>query len=158
MCEKDQEIKRLTLALAERDALLRDLAKANREYFPEEAFPPQHPELMARIEAALSASAEQSAPVEIDERAAFEKYECEDPSGPQVDPMWMLRCTLDPEKYGILSVQSDWDAWQARAALERKPSELEIAGYEGSSGLYYSKMAAVANGEQVIEPVYRVTK
>jgi uncharacterized protein YrrD len=38
------------------------------------------------------------------------------------------------------------------------PKSIEIAGYEGSSGLYYSKMAAVANGEQVIEPVYRVKK
>lgn len=34
----------------------------------------------------------------------------------------------------------------------------EIAGYEGSSGLYYSRLAAVANGEQSIEPVYRVKK
>lgn len=33
---------------------------------------------------------------------------------------------------------------------------LEIAGYEGSSGLYYSRLAAVANGEQKIEPIYRV--
>jgi hypothetical protein len=33
-----------------------------------------------------------------------------------------------------------------------------IAGYEGTSGLYYSKLAAVANGEQRIEPIYRVKK
>jgi len=65
---------------------------------------------------------EPSAPVERDERAAFEHFECEDPNGPQVDPMWMLRCTINPDNYGILSVQSDWQAWQSRAALERKPS------------------------------------
>lgn len=42
-------------------------------------------------------------------------------------------------------------AWNQRAGHS-------IAGYEGSAGLYYSKLAAVANGEQVIEPVYRVKK
>ena len=36
--------------------------------------------------------------------------------------------------------------------------EYEIAGYEGSSGLYYSRLSAVANGEQSVEPVYRVKK
>lgn len=36
--------------------------------------------------------------------------------------------------------------------------DYEIAGYEGSSGLYYSRLAAVANGEQSVEPVYRVKK
>ena len=34
----------------------------------------------------------------------------------------------------------------------------ELAGYEGSSGLYYSRLAAVANGEQSVEPIYRVKK
>lgn len=41
------------------------------------------------------------------------------------------------------------------AALESDPV-YEIAGYEGSSGLYYTRHLAVANGEQRIEPVYRV--
>lgn len=39
-----------------------------------------------------------------------------------------------------------------------KKVEYELAGYEGNSGLYYSKLAAVANGEQRIEPIYRVKK
>jgi hypothetical protein len=39
-----------------------------------------------------------------------------------------------------------------------KRADHSIAGYEGSAGLYYSKRAAVANGEQAIEPVYRVKK
>lgn len=34
----------------------------------------------------------------------------------------------------------------------------EIAGYEGSAGFYYSRLLAVANGEQAVEPVYRVKK
>lgn len=42
-------------------------------------------------------------------------------------------------------------------ALKQTPV-LEIVGYEGSSGLYYSRLSAVANGEQSIEPVYRVKK
>ena len=42
-------------------------------------------------------------------------------------------------------------------ALAADPS-YEIAGYEGTAGLYYSRLAAVANGEQMIEPVYRVKK
>lgn len=52
-------------------------------------------------------------------------------------------------------------AADAKAILEQPAEqqvEYEIAGYEGSSGLYYSRLAAVANGEQSIEPVYRVKK
>lgn len=37
-----------------------------------------------------------------------------------------------------------------------KCPELVIAGYEGCAGLYYTRQLAVANGEQKIEPVYRV--
>ncbi|MEG1038691.1 MAG: hypothetical protein RSE94_02105 [Pseudomonas sp.] len=55
-----------------------------------------------------------SAPVERDERAEFEHWECYAPEGPQVDPMWMSRCTIDRNAYGIASVQKDWEAWQAR--------------------------------------------
>ncbi|AFV50642.1 Lar-like restriction alleviation protein [Pseudomonas phage AF] len=47
--------------------------------------------------------------------------------------------------------QSAIDRWNRRAGHS-------IAGYEGTSGLYYSKLAAVANGEQAVEPVYRVKK
>lgn len=42
-------------------------------------------------------------------------------------------------------------------ALKAEP-EYELAGYEGSAGFYYSKMLAAANGEQLIEPIYRVKK
>lgn len=33
---------------------------------------------------------------------------------------------------------------------------LEVAGYEGASGLYQTKLQAVSNFEQKSEPVYRV--
>lgn len=105
--------------LAERGALLREVLMAFKP--GKTATLEEFSALMDKVRLSLSASAEPSTPVERDERAAFERYECEDPDGPQVDPMWMLRCTLDPEKYGILSVQSDWESWKARAALERKP-------------------------------------
>ncbi|MDH1101132.1 hypothetical protein N5C37_08415 [Pseudomonas mosselii] len=36
-----------------------------------------------------------------------------------------------------------------------KPA-LQIAGYEGGGGLYRTKLDAARNGEQMIEPVYRV--
>lgn len=52
-------------------------------------------------------------------------------------------------------------ASDAKAILDQAAepqTEYEIAGYEGSSGLYYSRFAAVANGEQSVEPVYRVKK
>lgn len=42
-------------------------------------------------------------------------------------------------------------------ALKQTPV-LEIAGYEGSAGLYHSRMAAVNNFEQKAEPVYRLKR
>lgn len=50
-----------------------------------------------------------SAPVEIDERAAFEK---QFPSE---------RLARDGDGYANDSISSEWEGWQARAALERKP-------------------------------------
>lgn len=47
--------------------------------------------------------------------------------------------------------QSAVDRWNNRAGYS-------ISGYEGSAGLYYTRMLAVANGEQKIEPLYRVKK
>lgn len=48
------------------------------------------------------------------------------------------------------------DIWEEICA--KFGTEAEQAGVEGSAGLYYSKHAAVANGEQKIEPLYRVKK
>jgi hypothetical protein len=63
MCEKDQEIRRLTLALAERDALLRDTKAMLASELSYELFAKMVSHIK-RIDAALSTSAEPSAPVE----------------------------------------------------------------------------------------------
>lgn len=48
-------------------------------------------------------------------REEFETWSTEDN---QIDPMWLMRCGVDPEKYGILTVQKEWEIWQAsRAAI-----------------------------------------
>lgn len=64
------------------------------------------------------ASAEPSAPVERDERAEFESY--------AVTSAWLglgreEEMARDGEGYAETEVHTAWDAWQARAALERKP-------------------------------------
>lgn len=138
--------------LAERDALLRDVQRGMREYEQGcDQFPPfHHNQLMERIDTALSASAEPSAstereawalqeekrlgierlpvepcaPVEIDERAAFEAWAKEQGLSVSRTPQalcfynGMRRATGD---YIDLSSLCSYAAWQARAALERKP-------------------------------------
>ncbi|GLO05729.1 hypothetical protein PPUJ13061_56330 [Pseudomonas putida] len=68
------------------------------------------PALIDAIDDALSDSAAPSAPVELDERAAFEK-------GYHKDALHR-----DGDEYSRMAVQMAWEGWQARAALERKPS------------------------------------
>ena len=95
----EQERDTLRAQLAERDELLRDTKRCiERNDYP--VF-----ELLKRIDAALSASAESSAPVERDERAEFEQ-------GYQraVDHGWSNVKHLARQM------------WDARAALERNPS------------------------------------
>lgn len=82
--------------LAERDALLRECV-ANKEGLHYEM------DLLAKINTALSARAEPSAPVEIDERAAFDA--------------WTVR---KGRVVGYCGWREDFAIWQARAALERK--------------------------------------
>ncbi|MBF8636031.1 hypothetical protein IRZ48_05800 [Pseudomonas fulva] len=70
---------------------------------------------------ALSASAEPSAPVEIDERAEFEQA-CRDAAaarGRELDPESLRRRT-DGSHVNPLT-ECGWWGWQARATLERKP-------------------------------------
>ncbi len=69
----------------------------------------------AAIADALSASAEPSAPVERDERAEFET-EFKRIGRP------LTRADYHPEAYGNAFDDGAWTGWQARAALERKPS------------------------------------
>ncbi|PYB87146.1 hypothetical protein DMX01_17725 [Pseudomonas fulva] len=74
-----------------------------------------------RIANALSASAEPSAPAEIDERAEFEQA-CRDAAtarGRELDPE-ALRRRADGSHVNPLT-ECGWWGWQARAALGRKP-------------------------------------
>lgn len=72
--------------------------------------------------AALSASAEPSAPVEIDERAEFEQA-CREAAiarGRELDPEALRR--RDDGSHVNPLTECGWWGWQARAALERKPA------------------------------------
>ncbi|WP_236197934.1 hypothetical protein [Pseudomonas putida] len=103
--------------LAERDALLRECFKALLKAGHSKP-------LRERIKSALSASAEPSAPVERDERAAFERFcvdsfnRCCNPTTP-MKMEWMLAARRG-EKYSATGWSKMWEAWKARAALERK--------------------------------------
>ncbi|URD44511.1 Lar family restriction alleviation protein [Pseudomonas sp. BYT-5] len=126
---QEGKIDAIRAQLVERDALLRE---AHEELVCRDS------PVAQRIIAALSASAEPSAPkcetcsdqgivgnilnaetcmdctpsapVERDERAAFEK-------GYHKDALHR-----DGDEYSRMAVQMAWEGWQARAALERKPS------------------------------------
>lgn len=73
---------------------------------------------------------------------------------------WLTKC----KKSGLVEQAepnekaSNPEHWTDAFPVYNSSVEYEIAGYEGSSGLYYSRLAAVANGEQSVEPVYRVKK
>lgn len=98
-----QERDTLRAQLAERDALLREaitVCRTNDLHIT-----------AGHFEDKLSASAETSAPVERDERAEFENTS--EPDGANLD-----RNSYDD--YVNPYVQSSWEGWQARAALERK--------------------------------------
>lgn len=102
--------------LAERDAVLRDTKRCiERNDYP--VF-----ELLKRIDAALPASAEPSAPVERDEHEGFSEA-CREAAlakGREIDPNALER-RPDGSHVNPL-VECGWWGWQARAALERKPS------------------------------------
>lgn len=68
----------------------------------------------ADIDAALSASAQPSATVELDERAEFER------TFPDLDHNL---CSHEDwqDQYECPKAGDMWNGWQARAALERKP-------------------------------------
>lgn len=67
------------------------------------------------------------------------------------DPQWFVKCNCGCSYGPEFEKEHAERGWNQRAGHS-------IAGYEGTSGLYYSKLAAVANGEQRIEPIYRVKK
>ncbi|WP_457253081.1 hypothetical protein [Pseudomonas juntendi] len=67
------------------------------------------------LDSTAPASAEPSAPVEIDDRAGFEAY--------ALDKGWLSQHLKQrPDgNYEDWGVNPEWQAWKARAALERKP-------------------------------------
>lgn len=114
--------------LAERDALLDRLrnhmiAKGVLGEFGPELFQIlniEAPERAAR--AALSASAEPSAPVEIDERQEFESAWSARIERLRIRERGNEFYRVQPnDLYRWNNVQDAWELWQARAALERKP-------------------------------------
>ncbi|WJN52069.1 hypothetical protein [Pseudomonas asiatica] len=101
--------------LAERDALLREIASIPGDSIN------YHATHMSRIaRAALSASAEPSAPVECDERADFERHVILT-TGRPIDSE-LKRHPVRHDEYECRTMQTRWNDWQARAALDRKPS------------------------------------
>ncbi|MDD1981154.1 hypothetical protein [Pseudomonas asiatica] len=104
-CEK------LRAQLAEQDVLLREAYRK---------LPLSESILIRRISAALSASAEPSAPVEIDERADFERHVILT-TGRPIDSE-LKRHPVRHDEYECRTMQTRWNDWQARAALDRKPS------------------------------------
>ncbi|WP_236171562.1 hypothetical protein [Pseudomonas qingdaonensis] len=101
--------------LAERDALLRDINKRHSSGVDFDL----PADLAARVAAVCATSAEPSAPVEIDERAEFEEFALEE-LGPYHNKA--EECLIrSGETYVYGLVHTSWRAWQARAALERKP-------------------------------------
>lgn len=121
-----EDIKSLRAQLAEAQALLRemrDLATAIPPLML--AIPDPHDvvgrdnhivsvnDLIASCDEHLSASAEPSAPVEIDERAEFEAW--------GADQGYFNLKREHSGKYKFQTAWAAWEGWQARAALSRKP-------------------------------------
>lgn len=75
------------------------------------------PELIKGVYLTCRACAEPSAPVEIDERAAFETWYIRD-VGPGLANL--SRINTGSRAYEDEDAMSAWEGWQARAALERK--------------------------------------
>ncbi|MDV9031321.1 hypothetical protein Q7C30_004270 [Pseudomonas sp. RAC1] len=105
----DKANQKLKAELAERDALLREWRHGKNMTLRQCA------SLNERTDSALRERAEPSAPVEIDERAEFEAHYLVDHVFESAD------FEMDGDRYVWQATQDRWEAWQARAALERKP-------------------------------------
>ncbi|MBC2655512.1 hypothetical protein H7A76_08680 [Pseudomonas sp. MSSRFD41] len=102
-CEEATKLHDAEIKLAERDVLLRRITGSD------------HQDSLRAIgeAAALSASAEPAPQVERDERADFEAWF-------NSKPAYVIDWHgADPHDHG--KTMDAWEAWQARAALERKP-------------------------------------
>ena len=100
--ESQEEVVKRGKMLAEAQALIQEAANIAMFTLPSG---------WHKRRAALSATAEPSAPVEIDERAEFERAAAE--QGSNID-------RNSEGDYVNPWVESEWEGWQARAALERK--------------------------------------
>ena len=62
-------------------------------------------------------------------REEFEAWECEAGSGPQTDPIWLMRHQENPDRYLLHPVQRRWEAWQASraAVVVERPEKCEFA-------------------------------
>lgn len=114
-----REVQASRINLAEAQALLRQangLISLSVERLPKkhQTIREHAKQFRSSIESALSASAEPSVPVEIDERAEFENWG---------KTLFYVACFErdDADSYVGRGLQGAWLGWQARAALERKP-------------------------------------
>ena len=122
--EMNDELVDLRAQLAERNALLLQasgLLKVSAERLPRkhQTIREHINHLHGRIECDLSASAEPSAPVEIDERAEFEKAVID--KAERFQPELRQYGDNADAEYRDANIEWGWGLWQARAALERKP-------------------------------------
>jgi hypothetical protein len=107
-----EESRALRAQLAEARALLRRAVQAAGDHY-------LGWDLFNDISDAISASAEPSTPVEIDERAAFEKALID--KAERFLPDLTQYGDLPDAEYRGANIEWAWGLWQARAALERKP-------------------------------------
>ncbi|MEB3843479.1 hypothetical protein [Pseudomonas guariconensis] len=106
--------------LADRDALLREaLPAVEYESGRGDAAGTSYLQLADKIKS-LFVSAEPSAPVEIDERADFERHVILT-TGRPIDSE-LKRHPVRHDEYECRTMQTRWNDWQARAALDRKPA------------------------------------
>lgn len=90
-------------------------------------------------------------------REQFEEWECNAPEGPQTDPTWLMRCGVEPDKYGIVQVQRNWEVWNAsRTAVEIELPAAFWPGYveEDEPGLCIS--TDLFSKDQVIDLLFAI--
>lgn len=113
-CQASYDFGALRAQLSEAQALLKALAQPEYGLMPD---------VVAKIQRyALPASVEPSAPVERDERADYEAAcHARAKANRRVYEPYYFRRTSADDRYLNPMAESGWQAWQARAALERKP-------------------------------------
>lgn len=111
------ELDKALLQLAEAHALLRKV----RKFGWTNVEPEERARVRAEVREHLSASAEPSAPVEVDERKEFEKAVID--KAERFHPELRQYGDQPDAEYRDANIEWAWGLWQARAALERKSVE-----------------------------------